>query len=139
MIWRLMAYPNYANNALSRVVISEGHILYLDNHDNRIYCIGKGPSATTVSAPQTAPPLGSSVTLTGTVTDQSPVGRRNINDVLEKPLKGTPAISDADMSAWMEYLFHQRPKPTNAKGVEVTPATIDPNGNTTKSATPRAT
>lgn len=33
------------------------------------------------------------------------------------------------MDAWMEHIFHQRPKPANAKGVEVTLATIDPNGN----------
>jgi outer membrane protein assembly factor BamB len=129
MIWRLTAYPNYANNGLSRVVISEGHILYLDNHDNQIYCIGKGPSGTTVSAPQTVPALASSVTITGTVTDQSPSGRHNIAGDLDLPLKGTPAISDHDMDAWMEYMFHQRPKPATAKGVEVSLDTVDPNGN----------
>ena len=44
-----------------------------------IYCFGKGSSATTVSAPQIVPPLGSTVQLTGTVTDQSPSGSRDIN------------------------------------------------------------
>jgi hypothetical protein len=103
--------------------------MYLDNHDNQIYCLGKGPSATTVSAPQIVPALGSSVTLTGTVTDQSQSGRHDINGNLDVALKGTPAISDNDMDAWMEYMFHQRPMPTNAKGVEVTLSAIDPNGN----------
>jgi outer membrane protein assembly factor BamB len=129
MLWRLTAYPSYANNALSRVIISEGRIIYLDNHDNQIYCLGKGPSATTVTAPQTVPTLGSSVMITGTVTDQSPSGRHNIAGSLDFTLKGTPAISDEDMEAWMEYMFHQRPIPANAKGVEVTLDTIDPNGN----------
>jgi hypothetical protein len=129
MIWRLMAYPNYANNALSKVIISEGRIIYLDNHDNQFYCIGKGPSATTVSAPQTVPSLGSSVTITGTVTDQTPTGRHNVAGDLDFSLKGTPAISDHDMDAWMEYMFHQRPKPTDAKGVKVSLDTVDPNGN----------
>ncbi|MCW3996832.1 MAG: PQQ-binding-like beta-propeller repeat protein [Candidatus Bathyarchaeota archaeon] len=129
LIWRLMAYPNTANNALSKVIISDSRILFLDNHDNQIYCIGRGPSATTVSAPQTAPVLGTSVTITGTVTDQSPSGRHDINGNLDKPLKGTPAISDKDMDAWMEYMFHQRPMPTNAKGVDVELHAIDPNGN----------
>ena len=55
--------------------------------------------------------------------------RHNINGDLDFALKGTPAISDDTMDAWMEYMFHQRPKPTNAKGVEVTLDTIDPNGN----------
>jgi hypothetical protein len=129
MLWRLTAYPNYANNGLSRVVISEGRIIYLDNHDNQIYCIGKGPSATTVLAPQTVPALGSSVMITGTVTDQSPSGRINAAGSLDFTLKGTPAISDADQEDWMEYLFQQRPFPANAKGVNVTLDALDPNGN----------
>jgi hypothetical protein len=33
------------------------------------------------------------------------------------------------MAAWMEYLFQQRPMPTNATGVEVILETLDPNGN----------
>jgi hypothetical protein len=65
----------------------------------------------------------------GTVTDQSPVGRRNINDVVQVPLKDTPAISDQDMTAWMEYMFMQQAKPTNAQGVDVSLSAIDPNGN----------
>ena len=124
-----MAYPNTANNALSKVVMSDSRILYLDNHDNQIYCLGRGPSATTVSAPQLAPVLGTPVTITGTVTDQSPSGKHNINGDLDIALKGTPAISDASMDAWMEYMFHQRPMPTNAIGVPVTLTAIDPNGN----------
>ncbi len=94
-----------------------------------IYCYGKGPSATTVSAPQLNPALGSSVTLTGTVTDQSPYGRRDINGGMAYALKGTPAIADSSMDAWMEYIYHQRPMPTDATGVSVSLDTIDPNGN----------
>ncbi len=129
LVWRLMAYPNTANNALSKVVISDDRILFLDNHDNQIYCLGMGPSATTVSAPQLAPILGSPVTITGTVTDQSPSGRHNIDGDLDVALKGTPAISDASMDAWMEYMFHQAPMPNNATGVPVTLTAVDPNGN----------
>ena len=73
--------------------------------------------------------LGNKVTIKGTVTDQSPFGRRNINDVLQVPLKDTPAISDQDMTAWMEYMFMQQAKPTNAIGVDVSLSAIDPNGN----------
>jgi outer membrane protein assembly factor BamB len=129
LVWRLTAYPNTANNALSKVIISDDRIMYLDNHDNQIYCLGRGPSATTVSAPQVVPALGSSVTVTGTVTDQSSSGRHNINGDLDFTLKGTPAIGDSYMDAWMEYMFHQRPKPTDATGVAVSLDTIDPNGN----------
>jgi hypothetical protein len=48
---------------------------------------------------------------------------------MDKALKGTPAISDESMDEWMEYIFHDRPKPTNATGVPVTLHAIDPNGN----------
>jgi hypothetical protein len=33
------------------------------------------------------------------------------------------------MEAWMEYMFQQRPMPSNAKGVNVTLDAIDPNNN----------
>ena len=88
--------------------------------------------------------LGSSVTITGTVTHNTPTGRLNTNaagisrfNSLGEPvpgdydfvLKGTPAISDASMDEWMEYMYHQRPMPTNATGVNVSLDTVDPNGN----------
>ncbi|MCX8150817.1 MAG: PQQ-binding-like beta-propeller repeat protein [Candidatus Bathyarchaeota archaeon] len=97
--------------------ISNGYYTTLNSLDGKIYTFGKGPSKTTVSAPQIAAPLGTPIVITGTVTDQSPGS------------KDTPAISDADMSAWMEYLHQQKPMPANAKGVEVKLTAIDPNGN----------
>jgi hypothetical protein len=123
LIWMLTNWPS------SAPIIADELLLVVDSHDQQIYCFGKGPSATTVSAPQIVPPLGSTVQLTGTVTDQSQYGRRNINGDLDRPLKGTPAISDASMDAWMEYMFHQKAMPQNAIGVQVSLDTIDPNGN----------
>jgi hypothetical protein len=123
LIWMLTDWPS------SAPIVADGRLLVVDSHDEMIYCFGQGPSATTVSAPQIVPPLGSTVELTGTVTDQSQYGRRNINGDIDRVLKGTPAINDASMDAWMEYMFHQRPMPTNATGVSVSLDTIDPNGN----------
>ena len=99
-------------------VISDGVLTSLNVLDGQVYTIGKGPSKTTVSMPQTAVPLGQSITVTGTVTDESP-GQR-----------GTPAISDESMAAWMEYLHMQKPKPVTATGVKVSLKAIDPNGAT---------
>jgi hypothetical protein len=127
MLWRLTAYPHPEGQA--KVVISDGRIVYLDNHDNQIYCLGKGDSATTVTASPKVSVHGTSVLIEGTVTDQSPSGRHNVAGDLDFSLKGTPAIADEYMDAWMEYMFHQRPMPTDAKGVEVSLDTIDPNGN----------
>jgi len=109
--------------------LADGILLSSNSLDNMIYAYGKGPSATTVSAPQLIPTVGSSVVITGTVTDQTDSGRRNTNDKIDFTLKGTPAISDEDMSAWMEYMFMQQIKPADAKGVEVVLETLDPNGN----------
>jgi hypothetical protein len=110
-------------------IIGDGRILYLDVHTNQIVCIGKGPSGTTVSAPQTVPAQGASIMITGTVTDQSPSGKRNVNGFVDVPLAGTPAISDESMDGWMEHLYQNRPAPANTTGVNVSLDTIDPNGN----------
>jgi hypothetical protein len=42
---------------------------------------------------------------------------------------GVPAVSDESMIDWMEYVYQQRPRPTNATGVEVVINVLDPNNN----------
>ena len=100
------------------VALADGYIVYLNGYDMQWYCIGKGPSATTVATPTTAVQVGQNFTITGTVTDQS------------AGAKGTPAISDESMGPWMEYLYMQKPMPKDAKGVTVKLTAMDPNGNT---------
>jgi hypothetical protein len=109
--------------------MADGILVSSNSLDNMIYAYGRGPSATTVTTSPMVSVHGSSVMITGTVTDQTPTGRRNTNDLLDWTLKGTPAISDEDMGAWMAYMFMQQAKPTDAKGVEVVLETLDPNGN----------
>jgi hypothetical protein len=65
----------------------------------------------------TAVTVGSKMVIQGSVLDQSP-GAPN-----------TPAISDNDMTQWMEYLYMQQVKPANAVGVPVSIDAIDPNNN----------
>ncbi len=107
--------------------IADGYLVDLNNYDDRIYCYGKGPSATTVTAPDTAISLGSSAVIRGTVTDQCE-GAKTIADT-KGFTGGVPAVSDESQQAWMEYLYMQQAKPTNATGVSVSVDTIDPNGN----------
>ena len=102
---------------LGTMPVADGYLVAQNGYDNQIYCFGKGQTVTTVEAPMTAITAGSSVVIQGTVTDQS------------AGAKGTPAIADASMSPWMEYLYMQQPMPTNATGVEVTLDAIDPNNN----------
>jgi hypothetical protein len=122
-IWKLENYAVF----LTGYGIADGYLLTASDYDNLIYCIGKGPSATTVSAPQTVPTLGSSLMITGSVTDQC-AGAKNLASKFGFT-NGVPAISEADQEAWMEYLYEQQAKPTDAKGVDVSLDTIDPNGN----------
>lgn len=99
--------------------IADGYLTAVNALDNQIYVIGKGPSKTTVSAPQTVVAKGTSVMITGKVTDQS-VGA-----------KDTPAISDDSMQSWMEYVYMQKVIPTDAIGVSVSLTAVSPNGVST--------
>jgi hypothetical protein len=103
--------------------ISDGYMVTLNGYDNSLYCFGKGQTATTVT---TGSAINNpyQVLIQGTVTDQS-TGQT----CLGIPAAGTPAISDDSMSQWMEYLYQQQPKPTNAVGVPVSIDAVDPNGN----------
>jgi hypothetical protein len=71
-------------------------------------------------------PIGDSVVIRGTVTDQCAGAKQLVDD---GKFNSVPAISDEDMSAWMEYLYQQQVKPKDAKGVEVVLTTLDPNNN----------
>ena len=121
MVWNDLSFAitNSANG-----VLSDGYLVVPNAYDNRLYCYSKGQSATTVSAPDVAVPMGTSVLIKGTVTDQSPG-----DTCLGIPAAGTPAIADESMTAWMEYLYQQQPMPTNASGVPVSIDVLDSNGN----------
>lgn len=123
-IWSILGFSRSGSMAMA-----DGLLLTQNYMDNSIYCFGRGPSGTTVTASPEVSVHGSSVMIKGTVTDQTPNGRRNVNDKIDFTLKGTPAISDEDMSAWMEYKFMQQAYPADAKGVEVVLTMIDPNSN----------
>ena len=130
-IWKIECfYGLYSTSGLFAgygIPIVNGYAVLWNAYDNFVYCIGKGPSATTVSAPLTVPSLGSSVVITGMVTDKSP------GAITQGPkfgyTNGVPAVSDASQEAWMEYIYEQQIKPYNATGVPVSIDAVDPNGN----------
>ncbi len=108
-------------------IIGDSIIATMDTYDQRIYGIGKGPSSTTVTSPDISVPLGSSVTLKGTVTDISP-GTDDF--ALQKRFpNGVPAVADEFQSEWMLYLYKQFERPSSATGVTVTISVVDANGN----------
>jgi hypothetical protein len=102
-------------------------IIYLNFYDGKLYDIGKGPSKTTVSAPQTQIIAGNTITITGSVLDKSP-GATQTEQAARFP-NGMPCISDVSMNDWMNYVYMQKPAPTDATGVQVTISAIDPNHN----------
>ena len=93
----------------------------------RIYAFGKGPSATTVTASPKVSTYGNNVLIEGTVIDTA-AGTEQGEQAARFPA-GVPAVSDDSMSAWMEYVYMQKPKPTNATGVLLSIDVIDGNGN----------
>jgi hypothetical protein len=103
--------------------VADSYLVAGNMYDGFMYVFGKGPSSTTVSAPQTAITQGQSVVLTGTVLDQS-LGQPN-----------TPCVSKESMTQWMEYLHMQKPIPANIVGVPVSLDAVDPNGNAIHIAT----
>jgi hypothetical protein len=117
-IWSILGW-------MQSPVVADGILIADNSYDNQIYAFAKGQTATAISASPITISKGGSTTIQGTVTDQSP-GKTSLGI----PAAGTPAISDDSMSAWMEYLYHQRPEPMDAKGVTVALTAFDPNGNT---------
>jgi outer membrane protein assembly factor BamB len=122
-IWSMSLYYYYRTN----VVIGDNIIALMNSYDQQVYAIGKGPTAATVAAPETAQPLGTPILVKGMVTDISP-GTEEYARTARFP-NGVPAVSDANMSAWMEYVYMQFPRPTDVTGVEVTISVLDPNNN----------
>jgi hypothetical protein len=116
-VWKTLQFVSGFSGGAGIVEIADGCLMAGSDYDNRMYIYGKGPSSITVSTPDIAAPRGTQIVIKGTVTDQSPGA------------KGTPAISDANQEAWMEYLYLAQAMPSNVKGVRVHLTAIDPNGN----------
>ena len=124
-IWTLTGWGGHHRR--EGFAVADGFLLYLNHYDMQIYSVGKGPSATTVEAPKAAIQLGKSLVISGTVTDIA-AGTLQNEQAARFP-NGVPAVSDVSMSEWMEYVYMQKPKPTNTTGVLVTLSVVDANGN----------
>jgi hypothetical protein len=125
-LWTLPAFA-VSTNFYSRIgAIADGYLAYLNGYDNQVYVVGKGPSATTVSAPLTSVNQGQGIVITGSVSDVSAGAKQKVSDGLFTII---PAVSDQSVSKWMEYIYMQKPIPTDATGVPVHITAIDPNNN----------
>jgi outer membrane protein assembly factor BamB len=129
-LWTLLGWASVGAFADQGLPIADGFLAYLNVYDMQIYCIGKGPSEATVTASPKVSTLGSSILIEGTVMDISP-GTRQHEQAMRFP-HGLPAVSDEDQSAWMEYVYMQKPKPQGAKGVLVELYAIKEDGTSFK-------
>ncbi len=120
-LWTIMDYGNQMYGGQSP--IADGYLTTLNSYDARIYCFGKGPSALTVSAPDIAVESGTPVVIRGTIIDIA-AGTKQDEQAARFP-SGVPAVSDESMAAWMEYVYMQKPKPTNVVGVTIAINVID--------------
>jgi len=107
--------------------IADGYMVGYNSYDAQIYVFGKGPTQTTVSAPEVGLTPGQSVEITGTIMDISS-GTTDSDRGARFP-NGVAVVSDESQSAWMEYVYMQQTKPTNATGVSVELYVLDSNGN----------
>jgi len=108
-------------------LVADGYFVYLNIYDMQVYSVGKGASKLTVDAPLAAVTQGQSLVVRGTITDIA-AGAQQDEQAARFP-NGVPCVSDASMQGWMEYVYMQQNKPTDATGVPINLAVIDSNGN----------
>jgi outer membrane protein assembly factor BamB len=126
-IWTMLSWAGVNDYADDAFPIADGIMTYLNYYDMQIYAIGKGPSVTTVTASPKVVAYGNQMLIEGTVIDTA--AGTALDEQTARFPNGVPAVSDASMSAWMEYVYMQKPKPTDVTGVLVHLTAIDPNGN----------
>ncbi|MCW4053693.1 MAG: hypothetical protein NWE84_02075 [Candidatus Bathyarchaeota archaeon] len=125
-IWRIdgaFRTTRWGGNA----IIADSIIALMDTYDNRVYAVGKGPSATSVMASPKISIEGTTVMVEGMVSDISAGTREDA--LMARFPNGVPAVSDADMSDWMLHVYMQFERPSDATGVEVAVSVLDPNNN----------
>lgn len=122
LAWSILSFTGRVPTAAA-----DGYLIQWNCFDSQIYSIGKGPSSTTVSVSPKVSEHGTSVLVEGKVIDIS-AGTKDSDRTARFP-EGVPAVSDECMSPWMEYVYMQQPKPTNATGVPVELFVIDANNN----------
>jgi hypothetical protein len=113
--------------AASSFGIADGYTVTFNGYDNQIYSVGKGPSSTSVTAPDVAVPINTPIVIKGSITDVSSGTKQN--EQAARFTNGVPVSSDASMGEWMAYVYQQQAKPDNFTGVTVNLSVLDANNN----------
>jgi len=127
-IWTMFGWSGQTGGqGGATAVLADGCLSYYNYYDNCMYVVGKGSSATTIAASPKSSAYGNSVVIEGNVIDTS-AGTKD-NEIATRFPYGVAAVSDIGMAQWMEYVYMQKPRPTNVTGVPVSISVIDANGN----------
>jgi len=129
-IWTLSDYTSTLAGPFTSppsYAIADGFATFFNGYDNQIYSVGRGPSATTVTASPKVSVEGDTVLVEGAVIDMA-AGTMQNEQAARFP-NGVPAVSDDNMTEWMGYVYQQKPRPTDVTGVEVVVSVLDPNTN----------
>jgi hypothetical protein len=102
--------------------VADDKLLVYCENTGELFCIGRGPTETTVDTSSKIVNMGSNVLVTGTVTDASP------GSYLPSRPHDTPCVSQASMQAQMEYIYLLRPQPMST-GVPVQIWVTTPGGS----------
>jgi len=122
LVWSISLYSSTSPGAAA-----DGYFIDWNSFDNKIYSFGRGPTATTVEAPLTGITQGTSVVIRGTVMDTTTGTEQE--EVIQRFPNGVPAVSEESMREWMEYVYMQQNRPSDAEGVDVFVKILDPNGD----------
>jgi outer membrane protein assembly factor BamB len=114
LIWKIIG-------SMRPSAVADGYLAASASYDGYMYVFGKGKSATSVTAPDTAVPKGTAIVIKGTILDQSPA----------QP--NTPCVSKDSMTTQMQYLHLQQQidglwHNETITGVPVTLTAIGPDG-----------
>jgi len=101
---------------------ADGYLTASSSYSGYFYVLGRGKTAITLTAPQTALTQGQGVVLSGSILDMSPA----------QP--GIACVSSDSMSTWMDYIHFQMPidglhHNVTITGVPISIDAVDPNGN----------
>ena len=124
-IWTISADTAEFNEM--EYAVADGYSVFLNGYDQQIYSLGRGPSKTTVTAPDLAAASDQRIVIRGTVTDVS-TGTTQSTQALKFP-NGVACAADSSMKDWMGYVYQQKALPANFTGVTVSIDVIDSNGN----------
>jgi hypothetical protein len=121
LIWSNLGFYTTA------AAVAYGVMTTFNAYDGQIYAYARGPSRTTIDAPQVGITTATPITITGTVTD---ISAGAYQDVVKANFpNGLPCVSDDSQSSFMQAVYEQQPMPHNITGVPVTLFVTDANGN----------